>query len=165
MIDSGADHSVIRDGIFPTKYYEPTKEKLITANDSPLKVMGKLTKISICNEKFCFKQQFIVIDNLNTDIILGIPFLTQIYPFWVTSKVLGTRVMGQEIIFKFITPIQYKELNTLQTNSIYHSINLIHRKESLHSACIHSIQTTSPYDPWIPDPWVPTGIRAKFLAC
>ena len=38
--------------------------------------------------------------------------------------------MGQKILFKFITPIQYKELNTLQTNSIYHSINLIQRKQN-----------------------------------
>jgi len=94
MIDSGADHSVIRDGIFPTKYYEPTKENLIAANNSPLKVMGKITKILICNKKICFKHQFIVVDNLNTDIILGIPFLTQIYPFWIDSKGLSTKIIG-----------------------------------------------------------------------
>ena len=125
MIDSGADHSVIRDGIFPTKYYEPTSEKLVTANDSPLKVKGKLTKTSICNNKVCFKHQFIIVDDLNTDVILGIPFLTQIYPFWVDSTGLGTKIMGEKILFKFITPIKYKELNTLQTNSIYQSINKI----------------------------------------
>ena len=130
MVDSGADHSVIRDGIFPTKYYESTEEKLVTANDSPLKVMGKLTKILICNEKICFKHQFIVIDDLNTDVILGIPFLTQIYPFWVDSNGLSTKIMGQRILFNFITPIRYKELNTLQTNSIYQSINLIQRKQN-----------------------------------
>ena len=125
MVDSGADHSVIRDGIFPTKYYESTNEKLVTANDSPLRVKGKLTKTSICNETICFKHQFIIVHDLNTDVILGIPFLTQIYPFWVDSKGLGKKIMGQKILFKFITPIKYKELNTLQTNSIYHSINLI----------------------------------------
>ena len=38
--------------------------------------------------------------------------------------------MGQKFLFKFITPIQYKELNTLQTKSIYHSINLIQRKQN-----------------------------------
>ena len=47
MVDSGADHSVIKDGIFPTTYYESTNEKLVTANDSPLHVRGKLTKTSI----------------------------------------------------------------------------------------------------------------------
>ena len=128
MVDSGADHSVIRDGIFSTKYYEPTNEKLVTANDSPLRVKGKLTKTSICNDKICFKHQFIIVDDLNSDVILGISFLTQIYPFWVDSKGLGTKIMGQKILFKFITPIQYKELNTLQTNSIYHSVNLIQTK-------------------------------------
>ena len=91
MIDSGADHSVIKDGIFPTKYYEPTNEKLVTANNSPLKVMGKLTRITICNEKIYFKHQFIIVDNLNTDVILGIPFLTQIYPFWTDPNGLYHR--------------------------------------------------------------------------
>jgi len=128
MIDSGADHSVIKDGIFPTKYYEPTNEKLVTANNSPLKVMGKLTRITICNEKIYFKHQFIIVDNLNTDVILGIPFLTQIYPFWTDPNGLGTNIIGQKILFKFITPTQYKELSTLQTNSIYQSINLIQTK-------------------------------------
>ena len=125
MVDSGADHSVIRDGIIPTKYYEPTNEKLVTANNSPLRVMGKITKLSICNEKICFKHQFIIVDDLNTDVILGIPFLTQIYPFWVDSNGLGTKIMGQRFLFKFITPIKYKELNTLQNNSIQRKQNKI----------------------------------------
>jgi len=128
MIDSGADHSVIKDGISPTKYYEPTKENLITANGSPLKVMGKLTKTSICNGKICFKHQFIVVDNLNTNVILGIPFLTQIYPFWVNSDGINTKIMGQRILFKFTTPVRYRELNNLQTNSIYQKIDLIQKK-------------------------------------
>ena len=38
--------------------------------------------------------------------------------------------MGKKILFKFITPIKYRELNTLQTNSIHQSINLIQRKQN-----------------------------------
>ena len=107
--------------------------------------MGKLTKISICNEKIYFKHQFIVVNDLNTDIILGIPFLTQIYPFWIDSNGLGTKIMGQSILFNFIIPVRCKEVKTLQTNSIYHNINLIQRKDSfitqpMHSSssCIHA---------------------------
>jgi len=130
MIDSGADHSVIKEGIFPTKYYESTNEKLVTANNSPLRVMGKITKLSICNENICFKHQFIIVNDLNTDVILGIPFLTQIYPFWINSNGLGTNIMGQKILFKFITPVGFKDLSTLQTNSIYSSVNFI---QSVHT--------------------------------
>ena len=33
-------------------------------------------------------------------------------------------------MFKFITPVKYKELNTLQDNSIHHDTNLIQRKQN-----------------------------------
>jgi len=92
--------------------------------------MGKITKLSICNEKICFKHQLIIVNDLNTDVILGIPFLTQIYPFWIDSNGLGTNIMGQKILFKFIIPVKYEELSTRQTNSIYQSINLIQNEQN-----------------------------------
>ena len=130
MVDSGADQSCIRDGIIPTKFYERTNEQLIAANGSSLKVRGKLTKTEICNNNYCFKHQFIVVENLNTDIILGTPFLTQIYPFWVDSQGIGTRIMKQKIRFQFLSPVKQKELNNLQSNSIYQQLNLIQRKQN-----------------------------------
>ncbi|KAI5663559.1 hypothetical protein M9H77_22882 [Catharanthus roseus] len=62
MVDSGADQSCIKDGLIPTKYYVPTNKSLVTANGMPLQVKGKLVKTAICNDHYCFKHQFIVVN-------------------------------------------------------------------------------------------------------
>lgn len=74
----------------------------------PLHVKGKLNNASICNGSFCFKHQFIIVEDLNIDVILGTPFLTQIYPFWVNESGVGTKIMGTSVIFKFLSPVRHK---------------------------------------------------------
>ena len=71
LIDSGADQSCIRKGIIPTKYYERAEENLCSANGEPLNIRYKLNKGYIQNNGYCFKNIFLIVQNITHDIILG----------------------------------------------------------------------------------------------
>lgn len=129
LLDTGADYNCIREGIIPTKFYEKTYEKLSGANGSSLKVNYKLPKAKICNKNYCFKTQFILVKNLSQEVILGTPFFTQIYPFKVTELGITTKIVGEKIIFEFLSPMKTKEILALQNSTIEKSINLIDRKQ------------------------------------
>jgi len=68
---------------------------------------------------------------MTSDIILGTPFLTQIYPFCVNDIGIHTKIMGKTISFKFLTTAKQKEIANLQATSIYKQINSIHLKKNL----------------------------------
>ena len=78
LIDSGADQNCIKAGIVPTKFSEQTREQLVSANGEPLTIRYKLNKGHIQNNNYCFKNVFLIVDNITNDIILGTPFHTQI---------------------------------------------------------------------------------------
>jgi len=82
-----------------------------------------------------FKNTFLIIDNLTSDLILGTPFLTQIYPFYVNEIGLHTKIMGKTISFKFLTAAKQREIANLQSSSIYKQINSIHLKQNLRQTC------------------------------
>ena len=94
LIDSGADQNYIREGMIPTKYYERTKEQLCSSNGEPLNTRYKLNKGYIQNNGYCFKQIFLIVQNITHDIILGTPFLTQIYPFQVNESGARAKILG-----------------------------------------------------------------------
>ena len=80
-INSGADLNCIKRGIVPIKYCEKTNEGLSSANGTPLNISYKLNKGYIKNDGYCFKNTFLIVDNMTSDPILGTPFLTQISMF------------------------------------------------------------------------------------
>jgi len=125
LIDSGADLNCIRRGIVPTKYYEKTNEGLSSANGTPLTTNYKLNKGYIKNNGYCFKNTFLIVDNITNDIILGNPFLTQIYPFYVNEYGVHTKIMGNTISFNFLSAAKQKEIMQLQASFIYKQINTI----------------------------------------
>ena len=129
-MDTSVDYNCIREGIIPTKYYEKTTEKLSGANGSNLKVQYKLPYAKICNQGYCFKNQFILVKNLTQEVILGTPFFTQIYPFKVTEIGITTKVVGTKLSFEFLSPMKTKEILNLQQNSIQKTINLIKGKQN-----------------------------------
>jgi len=90
LIDSGADLNCIKRGIIPTKYFEKTNEGLSNANGAPLSISYKLNKGYIKNNGYCFKNTFLIVDNITNDIILGTPLLTQIYLFYVNESGVHT---------------------------------------------------------------------------
>ena len=131
LIDSVADLNCIRKGVVPTKYCERTNEGLSSANGTPLTISYKFNKGYIKNNGYCFKHTFLIIDNITKDLILGTPFLTQIYPFYVNESGVHTKIMGKPISFNFLSAAKQKEVSQLQSSSIYHQINTIHIKRNL----------------------------------
>jgi len=72
---------------------------------------------------------------MTSDLILGTPFLTQIYPFYVNEIGLHTKIMGKTISFRFLTSAKQREIANLQSSSIYKQINSIHLKQNLRQTC------------------------------
>ena len=68
---------------------------------------------------------------MTNDLILGTPFLTQIYPFYVNEIGLHTKIMGKTISFRFLTAAKQKAIAHLQSSSIYKQINTIQIKQNL----------------------------------
>ena len=118
MLDSDADMNYIQEGLIPSKYFEKTKEKMTSATGSKLQINYKLSNAYICNNEYCFKSVFILVKNLKQQVILGTPFLTQIYPFTLDSKGIYSNVLGKEIKFEFSSPMKNKNIAALQQASI-----------------------------------------------
>lgn len=53
-----------------------------------------MSKAHVCNGRFYFENQFILVRDLNQDIILGTPFIAQIYPFKISHKGTSTYIGG-----------------------------------------------------------------------
>ena len=114
LIDSGADLNCIQEGLIPTVYFVKTSQKLLTANNDPLKVQYKIPKGHICKNGICIQTSFLLIKNISHQIVLGTPFLTQLYPFQIDKKGLKAKYNNQEILFEFIKGIEVKEINQVQ---------------------------------------------------
>lgn len=128
LVDSGADLNCIQEGLIPTQYYEKTKESLRGANGHRLQVSYKLSRVKICKDQVCFKTSFLLVKNINEEIILGTPFLTLLYPFKVNRNAITTTVLNKEINFEFLDQPKIKDLNAIQDKSISF-LNQITRKQ------------------------------------
>ncbi|KAA0058439.1 Enzymatic polyprotein [Cucumis melo var. makuwa] len=128
LIDSGADQNVIQEGLVPSKYFEKTKESLSGASGNPLNIKFKLSKVHICEADVCLINTFILVKNLNEGIILGTPFLTQLYPFHVTDKGIVSKKFDKEITFEFTHPVTPKYISNIE-EEVRQFINRIARKE------------------------------------
>jgi len=131
LIDSGADLNCIKGGVIPTKYCERTNESLSSANGEPLSISYKLDIGYIKNVGYCFRNTFLIVDNITNDLILETPFLTQIYPFYVDETAVHTKLMGKPISFNFLSAAKQKEVAHLQSSSIYKQINTLQIKQNL----------------------------------
>ena len=130
LIDSGVYQNWIKEGIVPRKYCERTKEHLASANGEPLSIKYKLNKGYIQNNDNSFKNVFLIVDNITNDVILGTPFLTQIYPFYVNESGVHTTIMGKQISFNFFSTAPQRELISLQLSSIFKQINVLRTKQN-----------------------------------
>ena len=90
---------------------------------------SKLNKGYIRNNNYCFKNFFLIISNIANDLILGTPFLTQIYPFIVSEQGIQTNIMGNTITFQFLTSAHQKKVMELQSSSIFKQINCLQLKQ------------------------------------
>ena len=125
LIDSGADLNCIQEGLIPTVYFVKTTQRLSTASNDPLKVQYKIPEGHICKKGICIKTSFLLVKNISHQIVLGTPFLTQLYPFQIDSQGLRTKYKDQEILFEFIKGIENKEINQVQD-----FISLVQQKQN-----------------------------------
>ncbi|KAL4182779.1 hypothetical protein AMTRI_Chr11g151960 [Amborella trichopoda] len=116
LIDSGADLNCLNEGLVPTKYFDKTTQILNTADSSRLFIKYKLSNAKICTEGHCFPTPFIMVKGLSQAVILGVHFLTLLYPVTVSHTGLETNTHGTPIKFEFIDKPKIKEINTVKQN-------------------------------------------------
>ena len=68
-----------------------TSQRLSTASNDPLKVQYKIPQGHICKNGICIKTSSLLVKNISHQIVLGTPFLTQLYPFSIDSQGLKTK--------------------------------------------------------------------------
>ncbi|WJZ92657.1 hypothetical protein VitviT2T_011641 [Vitis vinifera] len=105
LIDSGAAENCLQESLVPIPLCEETSESLFGANGQRLAIKYKLTDVHIRNHDICIKQTFILVKNLKEKALLGIPFLSSIYPLWVDNQGIRTKLFDKEILFEFTNPI------------------------------------------------------------
>jgi len=102
LIDTGADLNCIQEGLAPTKYYNKLKETLCSANGSKMQITFEISKAHVCQDNVCFKTTFVLIKNITDKVILGLPFITLLYPFTTDHDDLITYPMDEKVKFKFL---------------------------------------------------------------
>ena len=105
----------IQEGLIPLKYYEKSSKRLTQANSEKLIINYKIPSVHICNDGVCFEIVFVYIKNLSSKIILGNPFMTLLYLFLMTEEGIKTKVLGKDILFKFILPPIPKDIYSFNT--------------------------------------------------
>ena len=89
------------------------------------KLKYQLSNVYICNQGYCFKNSFILVRDISQEVVLGTPFITQIYPFKVDHIGEHTEIMETITSSKFVTSIPQNDLPLLQNASITRQINVI----------------------------------------
>ena len=87
LIDSGLAKNCFQEGLVPIQLCEETNQFLFGANGKRLAIKYELTDVHIRNHDICIKQTFILVKDLKEKALLGIPFLSSIYPMWVDNQV------------------------------------------------------------------------------
>ena len=83
-----------------------------------LNIKYKIPEVSINNNNKSYKTSFVLIKNLKHNVILGTLFIQLIQPFFVTNEGIEIIHSTQNVIFKFITKPQTRNLNILKENFI-----------------------------------------------
>ena len=104
LIDLEAAENYLQEGLVPIQLCEETSQSLFGANDKRLAIKYKLTDVHIRNHDICIKQTFILVKDLKEKALLGIPFLSSIYPMWVDNQGVRTKLFDKEILFEFANP-------------------------------------------------------------
>ncbi|KAL6332997.1 hypothetical protein AAG906_020015 [Vitis piasezkii] len=99
-----AAENCLQEGLVPIPLCEETSQSLFGANGKRLAIKYKLTNVHIRNHDICIKQTFILVKDLKEKALLGIPFLSSIYPLWVDNQGIRTKLFDKEILFEFANP-------------------------------------------------------------
>ena len=83
----------LQEGLVLTQFYEKTRQALFGANGKKLIIKYKLSNAHICNQGICIKQIFILVKDLKEKALLGVPFLSSIFPMWVDDQGIRTKLI------------------------------------------------------------------------
>ena len=75
MIDFSADMNCIQEGLIPSKYFEKSTERLVSANSSQMKIKYVLNNAHVCHDNVCFKIPSVLVKNMTDKMILGFALL------------------------------------------------------------------------------------------
>ncbi|CAL8991632.1 unnamed protein product [Prunus brigantina] len=125
LFDSGADLNCIREGLIPTTYYKKSKESLSTTSGKLLKLNYEIPKAHVCQNRVCFKTSFVLIKNITDKVILGLPFISLLYPLQVEFDGVVSSYLGEKVKFEFLTRSELHDLKLLNKNV---TTTLIHDK-------------------------------------
>ena len=90
MIDFDVDMNCIQEGLIPSKYFEKSTERLVSANGSQMKIKYELNSAHVCHDNVYFKIPSILVKNLTNKVILGLPFVNALYHFLVEHDGITT---------------------------------------------------------------------------
>jgi hypothetical protein len=93
-----------------------------------MQINFEISKAHICQDNVCFKTSFVLVKNMIDKVILGLSFITLLYPFTTDSDGVITYPLGENVKFKFLTKQEFNQLNAYKSNFISKSINLINSK-------------------------------------
>ena len=119
MINSCADMNCIQEGLIPSKYFEKSTERLVSANGTQMKIKYELNNAHVYHGNVCFKIPSILVKNMTDKVILGLPIINALYPFLVEHDGITTDPFRQTVKFKFASKFE------IDTDD---ALNLIHAK-------------------------------------
>ena len=106
-----------------TKLYSVTGERIC--------INYKLYNAHICNDGICLSNDFVITKNINEEIILGIPFITQIKPYISDFNSIKTKILGKEISFPFIKTLSLEESKFLHKQTAFKINQICFLKEDI----------------------------------
>ena len=84
-----------------------------------MKIKYELNNAHVCHGNVCFKMPFVLVKIMTDEVILGLPFMNALYPFFVEHDGITTDPFRQNVKFKFASKFEI---------DIDDALNLIHAK-------------------------------------
>lgn len=92
---------------------------LNTASKERLPIIYKLPNTSISKNKICILQSFVMVKDLAQAILLGNPYIYNLFPIdKIDRDRITTSKFGETITFRFIDEPSRKYLNQLKNNCL-----------------------------------------------
>jgi len=111
--------------IHPNKSIEFYRDVLL---ETKMQITFEISKVHVCQDNVCFKTTFVLVKNMTDKVILGLHFITLLYPFTTDQDGLITYLMDEKVKFEFLAKPERSQLNAFKSNSISKSVNLIKSK-------------------------------------
>ena len=92
---------------------------MVSANGTQMKIKYELNNSYVCHDNVCFKVLDVLVKNMTDKVILELPFINALYPFFVEHYEIATYPFGQKVKFKFASKFE------IDTDD---ALNLIHAK-------------------------------------